>query len=138
MGLALGKGYEPRRALGEMSFPQLGPPRLPFQRGVHAGIQGAEVLGRFYVRCDQLAWRLISEWGTPKTLHGRDAFDAIHGKTGVIFVKNGFRPHHGGRENHIDLWNGTQMGSWRKLDASEHTYRGLFAKADLIWFWELH
>lgn len=30
---------------------------------------------------------------------------------------------------HIDVWNGTQMGSWHKPDASD-TYRGLFEKAD--------
>lgn len=135
LGLALGRGYEPLE--GEMSFRQLGQPAW-FQKGVHPGIQGAEVLDRFYVKSEQMATRLVHEWGSPTKLRGSAAFDAIHGKTGAIFVKNAFRTHHGGHDSHIDLWNGKQMGSWHNPDASEQTYRGLFQRADEIWFWQLH
>jgi hypothetical protein len=134
LGLALGPGYEPRA--GEISFQQLRQPTLPFQKGVHPAIEGAEVLNRFYVRSDEMARRLIDEWGAPAKFQGSATFDAVHGKKGVIFVKNGFRTHHGGHDSHIDLWNGVQMGSWHNPDASEQTYRGLFERADEVWFWQ--
>lgn len=58
-----------------------------------------------------------------KTVHTGDASEALKGKKGIVFIRNGWGP-----TDHIDLWDGETM----KGGSPDYLTRG-----DEIWFWEI-
>lgn len=75
-----------------------------------------------------------------KKFVGREAFENIRGKTGVVFFQNYWGA--GNQGDHIDLWNGsrlTDMLSWVRINARIGSV-GLgtdYRKAQSVWFWKL-
>lgn len=71
---------------------------------------------------------------------GKEAFEKIRGRTGVIFFQNYWGA--GAQGEHIDLWNGsrlTDMLSWIRIYARIGSV-GLgtdYRKAQSVWFWAL-
>jgi len=69
---------------------------------------------------------------------GKEAFNKIKGKTGIIFFQNYWGP--GNQGDHIDLWNGirlTHWTSWIQIYAriGSFGYESDLRKAESIWFW---
>jgi hypothetical protein len=73
--------------------------------------------GNYYVRASELAGRLANEWGKPDVVgRGTWVFNHIEGRTGVLFIHKSLRyaeiRHlHPKLGDHIDLWDGSMMGS---------------------------
>lgn len=71
---------------------------------------------------------------------GREAFEKINGKTGIIFFQNYWGV--GAQGDHIDLWNGTRLTdifSWVRIYARIGSF-GLgtdYRQAQSVWFWML-
>lgn len=71
---------------------------------------------------------------------GKDAFEKISGRTGIVFFQNYWGT--GNQGDHIDLWNGSRLTdwvSWVRIYARFRSY-GLgtdYRKAESIWFWPL-
>jgi hypothetical protein len=79
------------------------------------------------VRANELAVRLVDEFGNPDELKGAAAAEALRNRNGVIFFKDGY----GNRAiSHIDLWDGTTMELGDAILPA-------FENASYIWFWEL-
>ena len=70
---------------------------------------------------------------------GKDAFDKIKGKKGVVFFKNYWGA--GNQGDHIDLWDGSRLTHWTSwLRIQLHLSGGDWSdyrKAESIWFWAL-
>lgn len=70
---------------------------------------------------------------------GKEVFDKIGKKQGMIFFQNYWGP--GMQGDHIDLWNGvrlTTLSSWPRIHL--HLSGGGwsdFRKSQSVWFWEL-
>ena len=74
---------------------------------------------------------------------GKEAFDRIDGKRGVIFFQNYWGP--GNQGDHIDLWNGSRLTDWRTwarihMRVGEYGLHDLgagsdFKKSASVWFW---
>ena len=92
----------------------------------------ADIATRYYIRAEQLASRLRSEWGEPLVMSGPEARRQIEGRRGVILLKDAYRSGnslgaaHSG--DHIDVWNSNRIGS----DSSTP-----FNDAASVWFWEM-
>ena len=78
--------------------------------------------------------------GRVQKFSGKNAFDRIKGKKGIIFFQN----YHGaGRQgDHIDLWNGsrlTHLFSWLRiqLHVSLEGRWSDYRKAESVWFWSV-
>lgn len=71
---------------------------------------------------------------------GKDVFDTINNKTGIIFLQNYWGP--GRQGDHIDLWNGSRMtsrSSWFRV-ATGISWDGVwtdYLQAEAIWFWSI-
>ena len=77
---------------------------------------------------------------------GKDAFDKIKGKRGIVFFQNFWGP--GNQGDHIDLWNGSRLTDWKSW-ARIHIRIGSFGahnvmsdvsdfeKSQSVWFWLL-
>jgi len=69
---------------------------------------------------------------------GKDGFEKIAGRSGVIFIQNYWGP--GRQGDHIDLWSGarlTDFSSWFRVHMGI-SWEGLmtdYRKASAIWFW---
>jgi hypothetical protein len=104
-----------------------------------------EVAARYYLRAEDLANRLKSEWGKPQEIDALDAAKYLNGRQGVVFLEHAYlesrRPvsHSQGsyledpfknfrKGDHIDLWKSN-------MNASESSMP--FQHAQKIWFWEL-
>ncbi len=104
-----------------------------------------EVAARYYLRAEDLANRLKSEWGQPQEIDALDAAKYLNGRQGVVFLEHAYlesrRPtsHTQGsyledpfknfrKGDHIDLWKSN-------MNASESSMP--FQHAQKIWFWEL-
>ena len=78
--------------------------------------------------------------GRVRKFSGKEVFDKIKGKRGVIFFQNYYGP--GNQGDHIDLWDGsrlTGMLSWVRIYARIGSV-GLgtdYRKAQSVWFWAL-
>ena len=76
---------------------------------------------------------------------GKDVFDAIDNKTGIIFFQNYWGP--GNQGDHIDLWNGSRLTDWftwlrihaRVGSLGIHSFTSMsdFEKSQSVLFWEL-
>ena len=70
---------------------------------------------------------------------GKEAFEKINGKRGVIFFQNYWGA--GNQGDHIDLWNGSRLTHWTSwLRIQLHiTMPGWsdYRQAESIWFWQL-
>jgi hypothetical protein len=69
---------------------------------------------------------------------GKEVFDAIANKTGIVFFQNYWGT--GSQGDHIDLWNGTRLThwiSWVQIHARVGSVgiNSDFRKAESIWFW---
>lgn len=89
------------------------------------------------LRAEELAKWLKSPFSPFKRMSefkGINGFQSIQGKTGVIFFKDYYGDNN--RGDHIDLWNGSRLTSYRTW--FEFSLRGgqHYAKAD-VWFWPL-
>jgi type VI secretion system (T6SS) effector Tae4 (amidase) len=104
-----------------------------------------EVAARYYLRAEELANRLKTEWGQPQEIDALDAAKYLNGRQGVVFLEHAYlesrRPvsHSQGsyledpfkdfrKGDHIDLWKSN-------MNASESSMP--FQHAQKIWFWEL-
>lgn len=131
LGLTLKVTFKPRPDRNELSFREISQPPK--------GIRGQPFLAKFYVKAEQFADRLREEWGEPDlNMIGINALDVISGKQGVIFVQNAWstgltKALLGIRTvDHVDLWNGTTMGSY----PNNHEYsRDAITRADKVYLW---
>lgn len=74
---------------------------------------------------------------------GKEVFEKIKGKTGIIFFQNYWGA--GNQGDHIDLWNGSRLTDWRTwvrihIRIGEYGLHNLgagsdFQKAASVWFW---
>lgn len=104
-----------------------------------------EVAARYYLRAEDLANRLKTEWGQPLEIDALDAATYLNGKQGVVFLEHAYlhpgtpASHPQGsyledpfknfrKGDHIDLWKGN-------MNATDSTMP--FQHAQKIWFWEL-
>ena len=118
-------GLEPRT--GEISLGDLGNKQLiaslsgPIKTMLLVPIKDSEIAKKYYVRADELAHRLKTEFGTPVVLEGTKARDFISGKKGIVFRT-------GITRSHLDLWD------------SDHLAAGALAPFEMareVWFWEM-
>jgi hypothetical protein len=69
---------------------------------------------------------------------GKEVFNRIPNRQGIVFFKNYWGPGHQG--DHIDLWNGSRLTDWKSW-ARIHLYiswEGVwsdFRKSEAVWFW---
>ncbi len=101
---------------------------------------------KYAIRAQELANWLTSPFGRgsgvmmPKVqkFSGKDVFEKIKGKRGIIFFQNYYGP--GNQGDHIDLWNGYRLTHPMSIAqiylrfgsvGIGSDYRG----ADSIWFW---
>jgi hypothetical protein len=76
---------------------------------------------------------------------GRDVFEKISSKTGIVFFQNYWGS--GNQGDHIDLWNGSRLTDWRTwsrihLRIGDYGFHSLGAGSDLkkaqsVWFWQV-
>ena len=114
-------------------------------KNLEANFAQTEAATHYYLRAQDLANRLKSEWGQPQEIDALDAAKYLNGKQGVVFLEHAYlekRPpisHPQGsyledpfknfrKGDHIDLWKSN-------MNASESTMP--FQHAQKIWFWEL-
>lgn len=69
---------------------------------------------------------------------GKDVFDNIKNRRGIIFFQNYWGPGHQG--DHIDLWNGNQLTDWTSwvrihLYISWEGRFSNFRNSESVWFW---
>ncbi len=69
---------------------------------------------------------------------GKEAFEKISGKTGILFFQNYWGP--GNQGDHIDLWNGSRLThwiSWLQIHARIGSVgiNSDLRKAESIWYW---
>ena len=132
--LSMTLGLTPRQ--GETSLQSLGNKELvatlvgPVKTLLVAPVKDADIASRLYVKAQDLADRLKSDFGQPVYLEGKDARQFLAGKRGIVFFKNAdlryrLRPRSG---DHIDLWNSDRMAS------SAGTQ---FENAEKVWFWPI-
>lgn len=88
----------------------------------------SEIAKRYYVQAQELANRLEREWGKPSVIDGAKAREFISGKKGVIFLQNAYPRARGRTGDHIDVWNGSRIGS----DSTTP-----FENAEKVWLWEI-
>jgi hypothetical protein len=102
---------------------------------------------KYALRAQELANWLATPFSrlpTPvQKLSGKDVFEKINGKTGIVFFENYWGP--GNQGDHIDLWNGarlTALDSWLRIHARVGGF-GLHSlgfgsdleKSASAWFW---
>jgi type VI secretion system (T6SS) effector Tae4 (amidase) len=104
-----------------------------------------EVAARYYLRADDLAKRLTTEWGAPREIDALDAAKYLNGKQGVVFLEHAYlhpgtpTSHPQGsyledpfknfrKGDHIDLWKSN-------MNATDSSMP--FQHAQKVWFWEL-
>lgn len=76
---------------------------------------------------------------------GKEVFEKIKNRTGIIFFQNYWGP--GNQGDHIDLWNGARLTDWftwirihaRIGTVGVHSVAPLsdFEKSQSVWFWAL-
>lgn len=98
---------------------------------------------KYALRAQELAnWLAspVSKIEKVEKYSGRQIFDKIRGRTGIIFFQNYWGV--GMQGDHIDLWNGTRLThwiSWVQIYARigsvgiNSDYRG----AESVWFWRV-
>jgi hypothetical protein len=104
-----------------------------------------EVASRYYLRAEDLAQRLRTEWGAPREIDALDAAKYLNGKQGVVFLQHAYlhpgmpASHPQGsyaedpfknfrKGDHIDLWKSN-------MNATDSSMP--FQHAQKVWFWEL-
>lgn len=71
---------------------------------------------------------------------GKEVFEKINNKTGIVFFQNYWGP--GNQGDHIDLWNGFRLTHWISWVQIHARIRSVginsdFRRAESIWFWEM-
>lgn len=123
-------GVEPRP--NELSLHDIGNKKLvdqlvsPIKTMLLLPVKDSEIAKRYYVRAQELADRLKSDWGAPIELKGKNARGAIANKKGIIFLKNAYGVR--GSGDHIDLWDRDHVAS---------TASTPYWRAEKVWFWEI-
>ena len=96
---------------------------------------------KYAIRAQELADWLARPGVLPSPVQkfaGKDIFDKIDGKRGIIFFRNYWGVGYQG--DHIDLWNGNWLTDWKSW-ARIHFYiswEGIWSdyrNADAVWFW---
>lgn len=104
---------------------------------------------KYAIRAQELAhWFASTHSRLPANVQkfgGKEVFDAISGKTGIIFFRDYWGA--GNQGDHIDLWNGHRLTDWRTwarihIRIGEFGLHSLgagadFEKAASVWFWNL-
>lgn len=102
---------------------------------------------KYPIRAQELAnWFTTPHSHLPFKLQkfrGKEVFEKIGGKTGIIFFQNYWGA--GNQGDHIDLWNGSRLTDWRTwarihIRIGEYGLHNLgagsdFQKAASVWFW---
>jgi hypothetical protein len=94
----------------------------------------AQELANWLARPDILPSIRVNKFG------GKEAFEIIDGRKGIIFFKNYWGPGHQG--DHIDLWNGNRLTDWKSwarihLNISWEGIWSDYRNSDAVWFWEV-
>lgn len=96
---------------------------------------------KYAIRAQELANWFASPYShLPKIqkFSGKEVFEKIRGKTGIIFFQNYWGG--GSQGDHIDLWNGSRLTDWTSWIRIQGgiSIPGLwsdFKKSEAIWFW---
>jgi hypothetical protein len=125
-------GVEPQT--GEISLQDMGNKKLvatlvgPIKTMLVAPVKDSEIAKRYYVRAQQLADRLKSDWEAQNWevlyLNGKKAREAVAGKKGIIFIQNAY----GVTGDHISLWDSDHLADSATTP---------FERAEKVWFWEI-
>jgi hypothetical protein len=97
-------------------------------------VKDSEIANRYYVRAQDMADRLVREWGRPVSVDGKDARKTIAGKRGVIFLQHaylragGVMRMQGATGDHIGLWDSDHLADSASTP---------FDRAQKVWFWEI-
>jgi hypothetical protein len=99
---------------------------------------------KYAIRAQELANWLASPrshlHAKPQKFGGKEVFEKINGKTGIIFFQNYWGV--GNQGDHIDLWNGYRLTHYRSIPqiflrigsfGLGSDYRG----SEAVWFWAL-
>lgn len=99
----------------------------------------AQELANWLARPGILPSKKVEKYG------GKEVFENIKGKRGIIFFQNYWGP--GNQGAHIDLWNGTRLTDWftwvrihaRIGSFGVHSVTPLsdLEKSESVWFWAL-
>jgi len=98
---------------------------------------------KYAIRAQELAdWLAspLSRMPTVQKFPGKEVFEKIDGKKGIIFFQNYWGP--GNQGDHIDLWDGSRLTDWRSwarihLYISWEGYWDDFRKAESVWYWAI-
>lgn len=102
---------------------------------------------KYPIRAQELAdWFATPRSHLPSRVQkfgGKEVFEKINGKTGILFFQNYWGS--GDQGDHIDLWNGSRLTDWRTwarihIRLGEYGLHNLgagsdFRKAASVWFW---
>jgi hypothetical protein len=130
--LSMALGLTPRP--GETSVQDLGNKEIvanlvgPMKTLLVEPVKDAEIASRPYVKAQDLAERIKSEFGPPVYLAGKDARQFLAGKQGIVFLQHAYLHLRGRTGDHIDLWDSNHI-------ASQSTTP--FEKAERVWFWPI-
>lgn len=99
---------------------------------------------KYAIRAQELANWLACPGVLPGTkvekLSGKEVFEKINGRRGIIFFQNYWGPGHQG--DHIDLWNGSRLSDWKSW-ARIHlfiSWEGVWSdyrQSERVWFWAI-
>ncbi len=111
---------------------------------------------KYAIRAQELADWFASPFGRSsgvmmpqvQKFSGKEVFEKIKGKRGIIFFQNYYGP--GNQGDHIDLWDGsrlTSLDTWLRIHAriggfglhslSTSFFGSDFEKSASVWFWQL-
>jgi len=105
---------------------------------------------KYAIRAQQLADWLASPANPVQSkvekYSGKEVFEKIEGRTGIVFFRNYWGT--GTQGDHIDLWNGSRLTDWRTwalihIRLGEYGLQNLSSRADLraaesVWFWPIN
>ena len=103
---------------------------------------------KYAIRAQELADWLASSFGRSggvrmpqvQKFSGKDVFEKIKGKRGIIFFQNYYGP--GNQGDHIDLWDGSRLthwASWIQIYARLGSvgFRSDYRGSESVWFWHV-
>lgn len=131
--LSMTLGLEPKA--GEASLASMGNKALtkslegPLKTMLVARVKDTQIASRYYISAQQLANRLVNEFGPPRYLDGKQARAAIAGRRGIVFLQNAYLRPRGRTGDHIDLWDRDRIAATATSTP--------FERAGKVLFWEL-
>ena len=141
LSITLGDRYQPKQDTELASFQDLS---LRDIRSKPERVRGERVESQedgYYINAKQLANRLKLEWGDPEVVMiGFMALGRLRHTQGVLFIEHSVRWIELSRTSgvrlgdHIDLWNGSVMGSVPEAKKCDR----IIELAQTVWFWRIY